>query len=362
MHMPDPIYRKLAERLDAIPNGFPSTASGAELRLLAKIFTPEEAALASVMRLTPEPAAEIAARAGIEPREAGRILKGMVRKGQIEFSREGRELAFGLRPFVVGFYEAQLPRMDRELAELFEAYYTEVQGRGLVADGPPVHRVLPVGEAVPAQLDVLPYQSATDLIQHAQAWGVLDCICRVQQKLVGKGCDRPINNCLAYAPVANAFDGNETIRAITKEEALQILHETEQVGLVHTTMNHRADAHYICNCCPCCCGVLRGLAEFNLPAAVAHSGFQAAVDVNACVGCGACVERCPLGALSIPEDVSVVAAQRCIGCGLCVTVCPSGALSLAPRPESERIEPPEDLHAWMAERARQRGIALDSIL
>jgi electron transport complex protein RnfB len=362
MHMLDPIYRKLAERLDAIPNGFPSTASGAELRLLAKIFTPEEAALASVMRLTPEPAAEIAARAGIEPREAGRILKGMVRKGQIEFSREGRELAFGLRPFVVGFYEAQLPRMDRELAELFEAYYTEVQGRGLVADGPPVHRVLPVGEAVPAQLDVLPYQSATDLIQHAQAWGVLDCICRVQQKLVGKGCDRPINNCLAYAPVANAFDGNETIRAITKEEALQILHETEQVGLVHTTMNHRADAHYICNCCPCCCGVLRGLAEFNLPAAVAHSGFQAAVDVNACVGCGACVERCPLGALSIPEDVSVVAAQRCIGCGLCVTVCPSGALSLAPRPESERIEPPEDLRAWMAERARQRGIALDSIL
>ncbi|MBN1402339.1 MAG: 4Fe-4S ferredoxin, partial [Anaerolineae bacterium] len=135
--MLDPIYRRLAERLNAIPNGFPPTASGVELRLLAKIFTPEEAALASVMRLTPESAEAIAARAGIEPREASRILRNMVRKGQIVCSREGRELAFGLRPFVVGFYEAQLPRMDREMAGLFEAYYTEIQGEGLISEGPP---------------------------------------------------------------------------------------------------------------------------------------------------------------------------------------------------------------------------------
>ena len=38
--MTDDIYRKLAQRLDAIPNGFPATESGVELRLLAKIFTP----------------------------------------------------------------------------------------------------------------------------------------------------------------------------------------------------------------------------------------------------------------------------------------------------------------------------------
>ena len=61
--MSEDIYRKLAQRLDAIPNGFPSTESGAELRLLAKMFTPEEAALASVMRLSREPAADIAALA-----------------------------------------------------------------------------------------------------------------------------------------------------------------------------------------------------------------------------------------------------------------------------------------------------------
>lgn len=38
--MPEETYRRLAQRLDALPNGFPATESGAELELLAKIFAP----------------------------------------------------------------------------------------------------------------------------------------------------------------------------------------------------------------------------------------------------------------------------------------------------------------------------------
>ncbi len=33
-------YKSLAERLDALPNGFPPTADGAELRLLVYLYTP----------------------------------------------------------------------------------------------------------------------------------------------------------------------------------------------------------------------------------------------------------------------------------------------------------------------------------
>ncbi len=80
--MSEDIYRKLAQRLDAIPNGFPATESGVELRLLvAKIFTPEEAALASVMRLTQEPAANIAARAGMDADKIYRTLKEWPARG-----------------------------------------------------------------------------------------------------------------------------------------------------------------------------------------------------------------------------------------------------------------------------------------
>ena len=53
-------YRALAARLDELPNGFPPTEDGAELRLLARLFSAEEAALVAQLRLTRETPAQIA--------------------------------------------------------------------------------------------------------------------------------------------------------------------------------------------------------------------------------------------------------------------------------------------------------------
>jgi len=360
--MTEDIYRQLAQRLDAIPNGFPATESGAELRLLAKIFTPEEAALASVMRLTREPAADIAARAGVGADTAYRTLKGMARKGQIRIKKGKGQLLFGLMPFAVGLYEEQLPRMDEELATLFEQYLQETQGGSIVREAPAVHRVIPVGEAIPFDLEVFPYERASELLEDAKSWGVRDCICRVQQRLIGKGCDRPIENCLVFAPIEGAFDHSKVDRAITKEEALRILREAEEAGLVHSTGNYRDQHYYICNCCTCCCGILRSVAEFGVPATAVRSDFHIVVDDEACSGCGDCLERCQFDALSVPEDVCVVDYARCVGCGLCATVCPTDALHLERRPEGEVPPPPADIKEWMVQRAHERGISISDVL
>ena len=109
------VYRLLAQRLDALPNRFPATKSGVELQLLRKLFTGDEAALACVMSLVPEPAAGIAGRACVDPREARNDLKKMAAKGLIDLKRGEGEFVFALKPFVVGFYETQLGRMDRVL-------------------------------------------------------------------------------------------------------------------------------------------------------------------------------------------------------------------------------------------------------
>ena len=360
--MAEDVYRKLARRLDAIPNGFSATESGVELRLLAKIFTPEEAALAAVMRLTREPAADIAARAGMDTDVAYRMLKGMVRKGLIRIKKGKGQFTFGLMPFVVGIYEEQLPRMDEELAALFEQYYQETRGGAITRAAPAVHRVIPVEEAVPFDLEIFPYERATELLEGAKAWGVRNCICRVQQRLVGEGCDHPVENCLVLAPVEGVFDHSKVDRAITKEEALRILRQAEEAGLVHCPGNYRDGVHYICNCCTCCCGILRGVAEFGIPTAIARSDFRAVVDAEVCVGCGDCVERCQFGALAVPEDVCVVDHARCVGCGLCVIVCPTDALSLERRPEGEAPLLPANRNEWMAQRAKDRGISILDVL
>lgn len=359
--MTNNVYRKLAQRLDAIPNGFPPTESGVELKLLAKLFTPEEAALAAVMRLSREPAADIAARAGVDADTAYTTLKGMVRKGLIRFKRRDRQLLFGLMPFVVGIYEEQLPRMDEELATLFERYFQETQG-GVTRDAPSVHRVIPVEEAIPFELEIFPYERASDLVESAKSWGVRDCICRVQQRLIGKGCDHELENCLVLAPVAGAFDHSEIDRAISKEEALQILHEAEEAGLVHTTGNYRGPHYYICNCCTCCCGILRGVAEFDIPTAVARADFHAVVEAATCIGCGDCVELCQFGALAVPGEICEVDYARCVGCGVCAVSCPTDALHLERRTEGEISPPPTNIKEWAAQRAHERGISITDVL
>lgn len=360
--MSDDVYKKLAQRLNAIPNGFPATESGVELKLLAKIFTPQEAKLASVMRLTPEVASEIAARAGADSDTAEGMLQEMSRKGQIRARRVEGQLVFGLMPFIVGIYEEQLPRMDAELASLFEQYYQETRGSGAVGEAPAIHRVIPVEQAIQFDLEIFPYERATELIEGAKSWGVRKCICRVQRRLIGKGCEHPVENCLLFAPIEGAFDDSEATRPITKEEALCILGEAEEAGLIHSAANYQGQLFYICNCCTCCCGVIRGLAEFGNPTALARSDFRAVVDAEVCTGCESCVERCQFGALSVPEDACLVDYDRCVGCGQCVSVCPTEALSLERRPEGEVPEPPANEKEWMDQRAQERGIDIWEIL
>jgi predicted transcriptional regulator len=178
-------YQSLAERLNALPDGFPPTEDGAELRLLQFLYTPEEAQLAAQLRLTKETSNEIASRLELDHKTIRDLLKKMSRKGLIAAGKVSGGIGFGLEPFVVGIYEHQAGRIDKELAELFEDYYQ--QAFGTVVDiKPQFHRVIPVDETVDVDMEVLPFESITSLIDQAKAWGVLDCICRKQKALIGE--------------------------------------------------------------------------------------------------------------------------------------------------------------------------------
>jgi Pyruvate/2-oxoacid:ferredoxin oxidoreductase delta subunit len=360
--MSEDVYKKLAGRLDALPNGFPSTADGAELRVLAKLFTPEEAELAAQLRLTKESPEEVATRLGREQAEVRTLLKGMVRKGLIAAGRSESGLGFGLLPWVVGIYENQIASMDAEMAALFESYYKEAFGE-MLRVSPQFHRVVPVRESIQVDIEVRPHESAADLVEGAQAWGVLDCICRKQKALIGEACEHPIDVCMTLSDTPHAFDDNPVIRALTLDEALSTLQRAADAGLVHSVSNNRKGVHYICNCCTCSCGILRGQAELGIANVVARSAYVNQVDDLLCNGCETCLDYCQFDALAMGDEMIVqVSDIRCVGCGVCVPHCPNEALGMVLRPEDQILKTPESLKDWGLARAAERGINLTDVL
>lgn len=356
-------YKQLAERLDALPNGFPATDDGAEIRLLEAIFTPEQAALAAQLRLTLETPAQIAERIGGDPKALRRTLKTMVRQGLIAAGRvtDGHGMGYGLLPFVVGIYEMQIDRIDAEMARRFEDYYRQAFA-SVMEVKPQVHRVLPVNQSIAVDIEIRPFESAAAIVDNSQAWGVVDCICRTQKALIGEACGHPLDVCMVLSDVPGAFDRSPTVQAQTHDEALATLQRAADAGLVHSVGNNQEGLWYICNCCTCSCGVLRGLAELGMADVVARSPFVSQVDDMQCTGCETCTEYCQFDALAMGADVMQVDVRRCVGCGVCVVHCPSEALTMSRRPQAEVTPVPVTEADWLAERATARGISLDDVL
>jgi ferredoxin len=184
----------------------------------------------------------------------------------------------------------------------------------------------------------------------ARGFSVRDCVCRYERSLLGQACDAPLRSCLTLSEVERPPHSH----AISQDEALAILDMTEEHGLVHTVMNTVESVHYVCNCCGCCCAVLRAFNNYEGDGAVARANYYAEIDQDACNRCGLCQERCQVHAISEDAGGYRVNRSRCIGCGLCVTGCPDQAVHLHPLPAAEIIHPPKDFVAWEEARLAQR--------
>jgi len=159
-----------------------------------------------------------------------------------------------------------------------------------------------------------------------------------------------------------AFDHSEAIRALNREQAFETLRRAAKAGLVHSVSNNREGNYYICNCCTCSCGILRGMAEMGIANVVARSAFVNQVDTGLCIACEDCIEFCQFDALSMDDNHVLVNQIRCVGCGVCVPVCPEDALSMVRRPPEEIHSIPANEKEWLRQRAITRGINLGDVI
>ena len=347
------VYEKLREILDAHPTGAPKSAVFD--KILRILYRPEEAALLLHMNFAPRPVEAIAAAAAVPVEEADRMLGSLADRTLVHSREKDGRRGYGLLPTIPGLFEypfmkgGMTPKLE-ELAKLWEDYHADGLGESFAGRPTPLARVIPVGTSVDASIRVHPYEEVKGLIDGADFIGLGPCACRISLRR----CDKPTETCFFFDAPARFLVEKNCARQVTREEALDVLKRSEEAGLVHTSSNSADRASFICNCCPCCCIILRGRTKLDIAGAFAPSGFRAEVRSGDCTGCGICAdERCPMGAIEMKEDRAVVTAAKCIGCGLCVTACPVEAIALVRRADPPPI--PTDNREMLGKILTEKG-------
>ena len=344
VNMKEEIYQKLARHLDRLPGGFSPSRTGADLRLLEKLFRPEEAELAVHLTLDRESADVIAARAGLGPDTAEQRLAEMAQRGLIlSCLDEDGTCSYQAAPLVVGIYEWQVSNLNADLLDAFDAYWSTAEERARTETIRQM-RTIPVQESIESHLEALTYEQVNEMVQAHTHFAVAPCICRRRARLRGEGCAAPEESCLVFGDWADYYARTGRGRAIDRTEMFALLAQADAANLVLQPSNSR-DVSFICCCCGCCCGILRGLKSHPRPADLVANNFIAALVAETCEGCWTCLDRCQMGALAADGEHVALKSERCIGCGLCVTTCPSGALTLTRKPENTRQPVPATLNA-----------------
>ncbi|TXT56151.1 MAG: hypothetical protein BAJALOKI2v1_630016 [Promethearchaeota archaeon] len=327
------VFRNLQKHLDNMPIGFPATESGIEIRVLKHLFNAEQAELATKLNFMPEPLEKIYRRVDKEKmtmKELEEKLDKMYQEGLINFGQRGETKYYLNAPLAIGIFEYQVNNLTEDFLVDFREYMEEGFQEEINSTKIPQLRTIPIGKSLTPEHSVARYEDIRNIIEEAGGpISVANCICKQGNDLLENPCKQTDLRevCFQFRTAAKLYLDKGLAREITKKEAFEIIEKAEEDGLVIQPGNAQRPS-YICLCCGCCCEILQNQKRLAKPVQFFSSNYHAIVNDEICVGCGICVERCQMNALTIKRDKSVVNYDRCIGCGVCVPTCPNEALSL----------------------------------
>jgi ferredoxin len=340
------IYRKLQIHLDQFPIGFPATKTGIELKLLQHVFTEKEAIIAINLSWSYESSDNIQKRIKeIDIEELERTLENMVKKGTLKYKIESGKKFYSNIPLVVGIYEHQVNKLTPEFLNDFKEYLLTAYGAELLGTKISQFRTIPIGESLNPELSIAEYDEIRKVIKNSIGpIGVANCVCRQAKEVMGHNCENTTlkETCLYFSSTGQLFIDQGWARSISKEEALDILYQSEKDGLTLQAGNTE-NPEFICSCCSCCCQILTNLQKIPRPPRVISTNFYAEVDPELCVGCETCIDRCNINAIKIKDNKAKILLKRCIGCGVCVPTCPEEAIKL--KKKEKEIIPPQSLES-----------------
>lgn len=207
--------------------------------------------------------------------------------------------------------------LSREKRRELDDWYFQAYVDGLDADK--THR--PTSDIILTQDEMLDF-----LDKETRPIYLSYCDC----KSLSGDCGLPSHTCINFAPGINSFQARGLSQPLTKEQAKDVIRQSDKAGLVHTLSEHG-----ICNCCDDCCYLFRAQRVRNSVGFWPKTSHIVAMNTKKCIACGRCVSRCHFGVFAKQgrgRDAKILFDNKtCEGCGLCVNTCPTKALTLTQR-------------------------------
>lgn len=349
--MSDDTYLKLVESLNRFGSQLPMVPSF--VKLLQELYTEEEADFCAHFPEGQFTTSELAKELDGDETELSKQVESMADKGMLFVSKtEAGENRYELTPWMPGVIEFSIIRsledpdrfkkimevatgLQEEVRTLMEPLMGDIESLMAMLPEPEL-RTMVVNEAIPDDREVHPYENLYAIIDKEESFAAMPCCCRNIADTSDEPCNlgdkAPYYSCLSFGTVADYIVERKFGKRITKEECKSILETCAGLGCVPNTNNFVEGIQFICNCCSCCCVFLRQIKEVGNLNLLSSSNFISVVDEETCTGCGDCVDRCPVNAMSLKNDeVASVNAEISIGCGNCVPICPTESLAMERR-------------------------------
>jgi NAD-dependent dihydropyrimidine dehydrogenase PreA subunit len=346
--MSEKLWYKLASSI-VKAGGPPVPINNTLIELLKTLITEDQLKFLLIFRKSLN-IDQIKAKIELDDNSLNKMLNDLMHVGLLTGipSRRTGIMVYRLVAFLPGLLEFTLMRGEtgekqKKLAKLWDQLFkdeTEITQKNYdivmqaFKNAPAIDRVVPVEEQIEVQQElVMPVEELNKLVDKFDTIGVSYCYCRHRKDLLGDPCkmDAPRQNCISLGRSAKFAIDHDFAKQISKKKAKKILKEAEDLGLVHKTFHIRGDPEMeelaICNCCKCCCGNFQSYYNGTSPTHTLTS-YISELDKDKCIGCGMCVEKCPMESIELKDTIAELNPDKCIGCGVCAYHCPENAIIL----------------------------------
>ena len=367
------VYVRMRNRINRIGRGIGSTPNANSWDMIKYLWTEEDAENYMKMPLHQVfTVANYAEATGYDEDKCSEILEDQANRNLIWRMRRGGLTFYSLMPYINGFWEFN------ELSRAYAgdvAAVAEFDSQGITGTDPngesgfdqtfPLFRSYPISVDVVSEDKLRPWQDWRALIKRNKTITVSPCQCRTMWNALGVPYpeEHPMNTCLSLGEMAEYFIENGIGEQITPDEAIAIVEDIIDKGMVVESICAK-NADIIC-CCHCeSCGNLMGFRGINGEGAARtyYSAYNLQYDKDKCLKCGLCVNICPMKAITMGEDGYCVMDNACVRCGQCVKVCPAPEKARVLTPIEDYPELPEDYldcNKYFAKDRMRRGQIVD---